>query len=97
MLVLSFKVELFEPFFPFVCIRMAIELQLMPFDATVLHVNVTIVLILLELAPKLFQRLHDGVSLFGVMDVLGFPLRQLVANNFVRKRKGREQGDGKSK
>ena len=44
MLVLSFKVELFEPFFPFVCIRMAIELQLMPFDATVLHVNVTIVL-----------------------------------------------------
>jgi len=75
MLVLSFKVELFEPFFPFVCIRMAIELQLVPFDATVLHVDVAIVLILLELAPKLFQRLHDGVGLFGIMDMLGFPLR----------------------
>ncbi len=75
MLVLSFKVELFEPFFPFVCIRMAIELQLMPFDTAVLYVNVTVVLIFLELTPKLFQRLHDGVSLFGIMNVLGFPLR----------------------
>jgi len=87
---LSFEVELFEPFFPFVCILMAIELQLMPFDTTVLHVNVTIMLILLELAPKLFQRLHDRVGLFGVMDVLGFPFRQLIANNFVRKRKCRK-------
>ena len=45
MLVLSFEVELFEPFLPFVRIRMAIQLQLMPLDTTVLDVDVTIVLI----------------------------------------------------
>ena len=75
MLVLSLEVELFEPFFPFVCVRMAIELQLMPLNTSILQVNMTVVLILLELAPKLFQRLHDSVSLFGILNMLGFPLR----------------------
>lgn len=90
MLVLSLEVELLEPLFPFVCIVMAVQLQLMPLHAAILHINVTIVLILLELTPKLLQRLHNRVRFFRIMDVLGFPLRQLIADDFISNRKCRK-------
>ena len=94
MLVLSFEVVLFEPLFPFVCIFVSIQLHFMPFDTAVFHIDVAIVLILLDLTAKLLERLHDRFSFFGVMDVLGFPLCQLITDNFISNRKGRNQGDG---
>ena len=50
------------------------ELHLMPFYTAILHVNVTIVPVFLELTAKFFQRLHDRFSLLGIMNMLGFPL-----------------------
>ena len=97
MLVLSLKVELLEPLFPFVCIVVAVQLQFMPFHTAIFDINMAIVLIFLELTAKLLKRLHDRFSFLGIMDVLGFPLRQLIANDFIRNRKCRKQCDGQRK
>ena len=97
MLVLCLEVELLEPLFPLVGISMGVEFHLMPFDAAVLHIDMTIVLVLLSLTAQLLQSLYDRFCFLGIMNMLGFPLSQLVSDDLIGHRDRRKQSDRKGK
>lgn len=81
MFVFDIEPEFFEPFFPPVRFVVRLQIELTPFFAFVFDIDVAIVLVTLGFAPEVFERLCDFVGFIGIVDMLGFPLRALVAND----------------
>jgi hypothetical protein len=85
MFMLGLEMVLFEPLFPLVGLFVAIQLEFTPFDAAVLHVDVTVVLMLFQFTAKFLESLRDGVGVFHIRDMFRLPFSQLVPDDLISK------------
>jgi hypothetical protein len=83
MLMLGLKFKLFQPLFPLLGFLMRVEIKLFPFGAAILHIDMSVVVRLFDLAPQFRQSVSNLGRFRGIVEVLSLPFWQAISHDFL--------------